>query len=239
VTPHDAESEARNAADRFRRDHRLGTQPLGDLVALIEQTTGIDVAVLDVGPDEHGLTAHDPERERVVIGVARTRKPVRQRGTLAHELAHVLFADWASRNGSRWSARSAAETRADAFARHLLLPVDGLREFLGSRAGITLEGLSAVVQRFLVSPAIAAIALQQTGYISPDTKREWMAISTPSWPVVLAGATSISPCGMTPTSGGHHSDSSPGPSGATPSPSCPRRPSRSCGASRLRRPNWT
>jgi Zn-dependent peptidase ImmA (M78 family) len=62
---------------------------------VIEQATGIDVAVLDVGPDEHGLTMRDPGRDAVFIGVARTRNPMRQRSTLAHELGHVLFEDWA------------------------------------------------------------------------------------------------------------------------------------------------
>jgi hypothetical protein len=41
------------------------------------------------------------------------------------------------------------------------------------------EALSAVVQRFLVSPQVAAIALQQAGYIDETTKRDWMALSAP------------------------------------------------------------
>lgn len=89
-----SEIEGRDAAERFREEHHLGVQPLGDLVAVIEQTTGVDVAVLDVGPDEHGLTIRDPEHGTVYIGVARTRRPMRQRSTLAHELGHVLFEDW-------------------------------------------------------------------------------------------------------------------------------------------------
>lgn len=172
-----AEAEGRDAAARFRREHRLGMQPLGDLVAVIEQTTGIDVAVLDVGPDEHGLTMRDPRRNAVFIGVARTGKPMRQRSTLAHELGHVIFEDWAA-DGDNWSDRRPEEIRADAFARHLLVPVDGLREFLGSATAVTQAVLSAVVQRFLVSPAIAAIALHQAGYIDADVKRDWMGIST-------------------------------------------------------------
>lgn len=88
-----AEHEGRAAAARFREEHNLGVLPLGDLVALIEQATGIDVAVLDTGPDEHGLTMRDPVRNVVFIGVARSRTPMRQRSTLAHELGHVLFED--------------------------------------------------------------------------------------------------------------------------------------------------
>ena len=38
--------------------------------------------------------------------------------------------------------------------------------------------LSRVVQWFLVSPAIAAIALYDCGYIDSATKSEWMSLST-------------------------------------------------------------
>lgn len=154
-------------------------QPLGDLVEVIEQATGIDVAVLDVGPDEHGLTMRDPSRGTVFIGVARTRNPMRQRSTLAHELGHVLFEDWVDNDRGDWSDRSPAEIRADAFARHLLVPVDGLREFITARSTIGSSALSAVVQRFLVSPQIAAIALRQAGYVDEATKQEWMTLSAP------------------------------------------------------------
>lgn len=154
-------------------------QPLGDLLEVIEQATGIDVAVLDVGPDEHGLTMRDPARGAVFIGVARTRNPMRQRSTLAHELGHVLFGDWIDNDRGDWSDRSPAEIRADAFARHLLVPAEGLREFITARSTIGLSALSAVVQRFLVSPQIAAIALRQARYIDEAAKQEWMTLSAP------------------------------------------------------------
>jgi Zn-dependent peptidase ImmA (M78 family) len=154
-------------------------QPLGDLLEVIEQSTGIDVAVLAVGPDEHGLTMRDPARGTVFIGVARTRNPMRQRSTLAHELGHVLFEDWVDSDMGDWSDRSPAEIRADAFARHLLVPVEGLREFIGAPSPIGPSTLSAVVQRFLVSPQIAAIALRKVGYIDEAAKQEWMTFSAP------------------------------------------------------------
>ncbi|GIF07323.1 ImmA/IrrE family metallo-endopeptidase [Actinoplanes siamensis] len=174
-----AEVEGRAAAEKFRQDHRLGQQPLGDLVALIEQSAKVDVAVLDVGPDEHGLTMCDPQRGTVFIGVARTRHPMRQRSTLAHELAHVVFGDWADNTGGDWSTPSPTESRANAFARHLLLPVKGLKTFVADVAETNLATLSAIVQRFLVSPQIAAIALEQAGRINADTKREWMSATAP------------------------------------------------------------
>jgi Zn-dependent peptidase ImmA (M78 family) len=173
-----AETEGSESAAQFRHDHHLGVQPLGDLVAVIEQATGIDVAVLDAGPDEHGLTMRDPARGTVYIGVARTRNPMRQRSTLAHELGHVLFQDWADSDAGDWSERNPAEIRADAFARQLLVPVKGLRDFIGDPSPVGESALSAVVQRFLVSPPIAAIALCQAGCISEATKRDWMAMKT-------------------------------------------------------------
>jgi Zn-dependent peptidase ImmA (M78 family) len=175
-----AETAGCTAAARFRREHHLGVQPLGDLVAIIEQATGIDVAVLDVPWDEHGLTVRDPARGVVYIGVARTSNPMRQRSTLAHELAHVLFEDWTDGGGAEsWGSRTREEIRADAFARHLLLPIAGLREFLGDAGPLTEANLSAIVQRFLVSPQIAAIALSRDGHITEATKQDWMALTTP------------------------------------------------------------
>ena len=75
----------------------------------------------------------DPVRDAVIIGVARTRNPMRQHSTLAHELGHVLFQDWADGHTGNWSDRKPAEVRAETFARHLLAPIERLREFLGNR----------------------------------------------------------------------------------------------------------
>ncbi|WP_033345755.1 ImmA/IrrE family metallo-endopeptidase [Catenuloplanes japonicus] len=173
------ERQAAEAAARFRADHHLGVQPLGDLVAIVEQTTGIDVAVLEAGPDEHGLTMRDRARGTVFIGVARTPHPMRQRSTLAHELGHVQFGDWEEGGPGGGAGRAPAEARADSFARHLLVPAEGLKEFLDDQQPISESTLSAVVQRFLVSPALAAIALRQAGYIDADRAVTWRGIFTP------------------------------------------------------------
>ncbi len=174
-----SEADGRGTADRFRAQHRLGHQPLGDLATLIEQATDIDVAVLDAGPDEHGMTMRDSRRGAVIIGVARTTRPMRQRSTLAHELGHVLFEDWVDEASGNWSDRSPMEIRADAFARHLLIPQQGLRELLGPVRPASPSTLSAVVQRFLVSPALAAIAMEQAGYIDSATKQDWRPTTAP------------------------------------------------------------
>lgn len=178
----DVEAVGRAAAERFRRDHNLGAQPLGDLVTIIEQTTGIDVAVLDAEPGEHGLTMWDPQRGVTFIGVAKTPHPMRQRSTLAHELGHVLFRTQDVAGTPRHESGQAAlelEDLCRAFARHVLAPVEGVRQVVGAPNSVTQATLSAVVQRFLVSPAIAAIVMEQAGYLDPDHRQVWSMLHTP------------------------------------------------------------
>ncbi|MDO5511642.1 ImmA/IrrE family metallo-endopeptidase [Corynebacterium sp.] len=184
--PSKSERAGRVAAESFRRDHGLGQQPLGDLVSLIDQTLGYDVAVVDIGahPDQHGMSMRDPLTGAVFIGVAATPHPMRQRSTLAHEMCHVLHDDWGINYDGDLSARPFEEKRADAFARHLLIPQQGITDYLDitRRRGTTMltpVELSAIVQHFLVSPAVASIALCEHGSIDEATKEDWMRLTTP------------------------------------------------------------
>jgi Zn-dependent peptidase ImmA (M78 family) len=175
-----SESDGKARAETFRTEHALGLGPLGDLVTIIEQAQGLDVAILDAEPDEHGMTMRDPAREVAMIAVARTRNPMRQRSTLAHELGHVLFGDYRHPRTRGWSDRSPEEIRADAFARHLLVPIQGLRDVLGSPRTLHPADLSALVQRFLASPAVIAIQLHQARYIDAARKQDWMSQTAPA-----------------------------------------------------------
>ncbi|MDO5724620.1 MAG: ImmA/IrrE family metallo-endopeptidase [Flaviflexus sp.] len=177
------EQQAEHKAAEFRDRHSLGTRPLpSDLVALIEETTGHDVAVVKVGNDGHGMTMRDPRSGKVFIVVAATRNVMRQRSTLGHELAHVLFEDWnhPGTANSNQTHRPPQEIRADAFARHLLIPQKGLLDFLGAtKPPLTTAAFSEVVRHFMVSPAIAAIALENAKLIDRVTKEHWRELSTP------------------------------------------------------------
>ncbi|WP_198161765.1 ImmA/IrrE family metallo-endopeptidase [Nocardia puris] len=137
---------------------------------------GADVVILDTEPDQHGMTMRRGPRGRVFIAVARTRHPMRQRSTLAHELAHVVFADWSA--APIVDSASPTEIRANVFARHLLIPPAGLADLIDGRA-VDLAVLSKVVQWFQVSPKIAAIALEQSGHIDPTTKTRFMSETAP------------------------------------------------------------
>lgn len=171
------EEEAQAAAHSFRDRNNLGSHPLGDLIPIIERASGVDVAVLDVGPNEHGLAARSPETGTTFIAVASTDNPMRQRSSLGHELAHVHFEDWMP--GRELEKRDPVEVRADAFSRHLLLPQAAIHDVFGDRRTVTETDLSMLVQIFQVSPAIAAIALHQAGFVDASQKSAWLKISTP------------------------------------------------------------
>lgn len=175
-----AEQEAAKTATKFRQTHSLGNQPLADLVTLIERTTGVDVAVIDASADSHGMTAHDPESGATFIAVAKTDHPMRQRSTLAHELGHHLFRDREATKDGHWDDRDPCEIRADAFARHVLVPMPAVKEFLSTVITIGEQDLSNIVQWFGVSPAMAAIAMRHAGTINDETKNRWRHLFSPT-----------------------------------------------------------
>ena len=170
----------RKSAERFREEHGLGTGPLVDLVGVIEEATGNDVAIVKAPTNEHGLTVTDPERGAVFVLIACSDNPMRQRSSLAHELSHVIHSDCVELSPRTDGRRPAPERLADAFARHLLIPRAAVERAMESHQGEWTEAdLSLLVRRYLVSPAIAAIALSEAGAITDDTKEEWKQIYTP------------------------------------------------------------
>ena len=174
-----AEQEGRSRAEYYRLDNRLGLQPLGDLVTLIERLEGIDVAILPVDdPEAHGLTMSDPATGVTRIAAAATNNPMRQRSTLAHELAHHVFDDHLDPSDPQWGQPGLVESRADAFARHLLLPLEAIELVLPDIQGgqVTEQHLSLLVQQYLISPAMVAIQLRQRGLIDEVQKQLWMSV---------------------------------------------------------------
>ncbi len=181
-----AEQDGRDRAEQYRAEHGLGDiQPLPDLVALIEDEQEVDVAVLDAATDEHGMTVRDPERGLVMIAVARTRHVMRQRSSLAHELGHLVFGDHRfDQDHGNWTGRDFVEVRADAFARHLLLPPAAVERVVAAResggTSVSEADLSALVQMYLVSPMLAAIQLRGAKLIDEPTKTRWMDLTAPA-----------------------------------------------------------
>lgn len=171
------EDRARTLAERFRAEHGLEDAPIKDMFELVHATTGIDVLSVAAPGSEHGLTMIDPVTGRIVIAVATTAHPMRQRSSIAHELGHVVAGDLDEETRLVPGDRSSIEVCADAFARHLLLPLHGVRRRLPRRRDVSLSDISALVQEFGVSAAIAAIQVRTVGRIDAQTCSTWGGLS--------------------------------------------------------------
>jgi len=116
-------------AGEERRRLGLGDAALPDLAELLE-AQGIRTGVINLPADVSGLTLNDRGVGFFVIA-NRSHHFLRRRFSLAHEYAHVL-AD-RDRFGlvSRSSERdNLIEVRANAFGASLLMPEDGVRQFI-------------------------------------------------------------------------------------------------------------
>lgn len=171
------EQLALEAAADFRAEHDLGSDGFGDLFTLIQATLGIDVMSIPAEESAHGLTMLDPSTGRIVIAVATTPHPMRQRSSVAHELGHVLLGHLELPESPVPGRRSPQEIQADAFARHVLLPPESVRERRGPDA-IGESELSALVQEFGVSAHIAAIQLRDASLIDESTFQELRSLSS-------------------------------------------------------------
>lgn len=161
---------------RFRDDHHLGNQPIKDLFELAHITLGVDVLSMDADEAEHGLTMLDPTTGRVAIAVATTAHAMRQRSTIAHEIGHVVAGDLYLDEPLVPGANTPEEILANAFARHLLLPLEAVTE-RHEHPVTDKRQLSDLVQEFEVSPHIAAIQLRTAKLLSPATCAEWSKVS--------------------------------------------------------------
>jgi Zn-dependent peptidase ImmA (M78 family) len=170
------EQIAGGLAQRFRAEHALGESPIKDLFELVHATVGVDVMSLEAPGAEHGLSMIDADTARTVIAVATTPHPMRQRSSIAHELGHVLAGDLDRPGQLVPGERAPEEIRADAFARHLLLPLGAVRRRFPS-GPIAVEDLSDLVQEFEVSPWLAAIQLRTAKLLDNDTCEEWRSLS--------------------------------------------------------------
>jgi Zn-dependent peptidase ImmA (M78 family)/predicted HTH domain antitoxin len=165
-----AEQIGREAAEIVRRDMGLDDAPIADMVDVVEARKACDVAIEPMPPGMDGMVATNPDTGQSVIAVATTDLLHRQRFTLAHELGHLELGSLSDHLDV--ARRTAAEVQADAFARHLLAPLGGVRRVLDvpernrASAGVddrTHEDLSDVVRTFCVSPQVAAIQMRDAG----------------------------------------------------------------------------
>jgi Zn-dependent peptidase ImmA (M78 family)/transcriptional regulator with XRE-family HTH domain len=127
----DAVQQGMRVADEERRRLGLGIAPLADIAELLE-TRGVRTAQVALPDDISGLTLSDANVGLFVVA-NRHHHVLRRRFSYAHEYAHVLLDRERRGTISRTVERHALiEVRANAFAAHILLPREGVRQFMAS-----------------------------------------------------------------------------------------------------------
>ncbi|MDP9164585.1 MAG: ImmA/IrrE family metallo-endopeptidase [Actinomycetota bacterium] len=126
--------------------------PFGDVVELLE-AEGHPVMHREMPDGVHGLALRKSDADGAAtawaVYVAVSVPWTRQRWTLAHELSHVLHDDIGQMVvETETESEALPEVRAEAFARHLLLPPEALAAALPQRPAR--EGWRAVVGRLVV-----------------------------------------------------------------------------------------
>jgi transcriptional regulator with XRE-family HTH domain len=165
----------RAAAKQVRTALGCDIAPIADLVEAIEHFTGVDAGTMPLPSGVSGVCATDPNRVTSIVLVNSTDVAERQRFTLAHELGHLLFGD-TTHVDTVDSRRSPREVLCDEFARHLLIPCDGVRAWLDRSAGavdkvrVDERSMALMARHFGVSPDATRVQLDRMGLLSSYLK---------------------------------------------------------------------
>lgn len=149
----EARRQGRELAERVRMELGLGAYEIGDLPGLIEREFGVDVAVSPLGADADGLCVQGDGVALIVASSDFSDGHVRF--TLAHELGHHIVddpRDVIDEQQPDMFGDDLAEFRVNAFAAHLLMPADGVRQTVAwIGGGVNDRVLVALMSRFGVS----------------------------------------------------------------------------------------
>jgi Zn-dependent peptidase ImmA (M78 family)/DNA-binding XRE family transcriptional regulator len=139
-----------HAAKELRKAWRLGEDPLGNIVEMLEENN-IKVYQLSVDKSFSGMSTILHNRIAVIVLNNNEAIPVvRQRFTALHELAH-LYLDLSAFDDKE------CEKKCDLFAGALLLPANKIKQYLGDkRSQIIMKELYMIAGQYGIS--IAALA---------------------------------------------------------------------------------
>ena len=148
----DAIQQGQRVASEERQRLGLGVSPINDLVEVFE-SQGVRTGMVSLPDNISGLTLWD-NRIGIFVVINRDHSALRRRFSLAHEYAHVLIDRDRSGAISRAENRSELlEVRANAFAAELMMPAEGVAQFIqamgkggASRAQMTVFDETDVVQ---------------------------------------------------------------------------------------------
>lgn len=121
--------QGQRVATEERQRLGLGVSPINDLVEVFE-SQGVRTGMVSLPDNISGLTLWD-NRIGIFVVINRDHSALRRRFSLAHEYAHVLIDRDRSGAISRAENRSELlEVRANAFAAELMMPAEGVVQFV-------------------------------------------------------------------------------------------------------------
>ncbi len=148
----DAIQQGQRVASEERQRLGHGVSPITDLTELFE-SQGVRTGMVSLPDNISGLTLWDKSIGIIVV-INRDHSALRRRFSLAHEYAHVLIDRDRAGAISRAENRSELlEVRANAFAEELMMPAEGVVQFIqamgkggASRAQMSVFDETEVVQ---------------------------------------------------------------------------------------------
>lgn len=159
-------------------DWRVGPDKFGSLKLRSEEKLGLDIFVIDSGPEDFlGIAVTSPELPMIVLNAAQPRP--RALFTLAHELGHMVSCgDQPVIQDRELSARGDARERfANAFAAELLLP----SEMVGEQIQENADPLDALAHLLALSGAswqTLIYRLHNLGFVNARTRDELLQIGS-------------------------------------------------------------
>ena len=201
-TKAEARRQGRDLAELTRREIDLGSDAIADLAAVIEQHFGVDVALSPMGTEAGGLCVHSGPAALILASSDYPEGHLRF--TLAHELGHHLLGDTRELiegQEHQMFADTVVESRANAFAGHLLLPERGVESFLGwlgeGRNNLTDRGLVGLMEHFGVSHAALTVQLNMLDWLTFDEARQLRESTRVH--LLVAAHTDVAPTGAATT----------------------------------------
>lgn len=164
-------ADVENAAIRLRKEWKLGTDPISNIIEMLE-LKGVKIILIDDVDDIDGLAVFTSTGIPVVVVNTRNKPVERIRFTIIHELAHLLLnlANDIQENSKE------VERYCHFFASCFLIPTEMLLKQIGAgkRSYIRIEELIAIKEYFGISIRAIVYRLKELEVITDNYYQRWV-----------------------------------------------------------------